>query len=326
MLSWFRGAIAALMARRRLMIALQLLFLAALVVFLVFELRSTWHDAYPKLRHAKLGWVAASAGAVAAYYLVFIFGWQTILRQFGKPLPYLPALRSEMVSLLAKYIPGGVWTPAARVVAMRRYGIDDTAMVLAAMALEAGMSAIGGVLVLLIGLIFVSSTASTIIPVTLFAIALLILIHPAVYRVWSARIVRIFGIEHPPPALSVRATLGLLAFYSGTWIVGGFGFWCLVRSVAHPPVSSIIYLGGATAVGAIVAVLVVIAPSGLGVREASTYAFVIAVAPHDAALGAVVLNRFVITVVEAILLAGAAAWPGSKEPELPLEPEPEPSG
>jgi hypothetical protein len=126
----------------------------------------------------------------------------------------------------------------------------------------------------------------------------------------------------------VRTTLGLLLFYSGTWVIGGFGFWCIVRSVANPPVSSIIYLGGATAVGAIVAVLVVIAPSGLGVREASTYAFVIAVAPHDAALGAVVLNRFVITAVEAILLAGAAAWPWGAEPEgvLDPEPEPEPSG
>jgi len=31
-------------------------------------------------------------------------------------------LQAEMVSMLAKYLPGGVWTPAARAVALRRAG------------------------------------------------------------------------------------------------------------------------------------------------------------------------------------------------------------
>ena len=72
--------------------------------------------------------------------------------------------------------------------------------------------------------------------------------------------------------------------------------------------------------------LVVFAPSGLGVREASTYALILAVASHDAALGAVVLNRLVITGVEALLLAAAAAWPDRSVPEVAADPEPELSG
>ncbi len=73
--------------------------------------------------------------------------------------------------------------------------------------------------------------------------------------------------------------------------------------------------------------LVVFAPSGLGVREASMYGLILAVAPTDAALGAVVLNRLVITAVEGILLAVAAAWPDrDRAPEVAVEPEPEPSG
>jgi uncharacterized membrane protein YbhN (UPF0104 family) len=55
-------------------------------------------------------------------------------------------------------------------------------------------------------------------------------------------------------------------------------------------------------VGAIVAVLAVFAPSGLGVREASMYGLLLAVAVEAAALGAIVLNRLAITVVEAALL------------------------
>jgi uncharacterized membrane protein YbhN (UPF0104 family) len=60
------------------------------------------------------------------------------------------------------------------------------------------------------------------------------------------------------------------------------------------------------AVGAIVAVLSIIAPSGLGVREASMYGLMLAVASGGAALGATVLNRVAITVVEALLLLAAA--------------------
>ena len=55
------------------------------------------------------------------------------------------------------------------------------------------------------------------------------------------------------------------------------------------------------------AVLTVFAPSGLGVREASMYGLLVVVVPASAALGATVLNRLAITLVEAALLGGGVA-------------------
>jgi len=327
MLARFRQIFTAIVARRWLVITLQVVFLVALGVFLAIELRSTWRGALPLLRHAHIPDLIAASAAVAAYYLVFVLGWQAILRQFGAPLPYLAALRAEMLSLLAKYIPGGVWTPAARVVAARRYGITDTTLVLTSIALEAGLSAISGVLVLLFGLLLVGPVSATIWPVVLFGALLVVLVHPRVFARWSTKLVRIFGVDAPPPVLSLRATLALLAYYCATWVLGGVGFWFVIRSVADPPLRSIPFLGGVSAVGAIVAVLVVFAPSGLGVREASMYGLILAVAPSEAALGAVLLNRLVITVVEGVLLGVAAAWPDhDRAREAVAEPEPEPSG
>jgi uncharacterized membrane protein YbhN (UPF0104 family) len=323
-LSWLRALLRAIAARRGLMIGLQAAFLVALVLFFSVELRSTWSKALPLLRHASIPDLVAAAVFVAAYYLVFVFGWQAILRQFGKPLPYPEALRAEMLSLLAKYIPGGVWTPAARVVAARRYGITDTTLVLTSIALEAGLSAIAGILVLLAGLLLVGPVSATIWPVALFGAVLIVLVHPRVFAIWSRRLVRVFGVEEPPPVLSLRATLALLVFYCCTWVLAGVGLWFIVRSIADPPFRSIPFLGGTSAVGAIVAVLVVIAPSGLGVREASMYGLILAVAPSAAALGAVLLNRLVITAVEAVLLGVAALLPVKPLPDP--EPEPEPSG
>jgi uncharacterized membrane protein YbhN (UPF0104 family) len=95
----------------------------------------------------------------------------------------------------------------------------------------------------------------------------------------------------------------LLLFYCGTWVIGGTALWLLLRSVgAHTGAQSIVFLGGVAAVGAIVAVLAVFAPSGLGPREASMYGLMLAIASQGAALGATVLNRVAITVVELLLL------------------------
>ena len=48
--------------------------------------------------------------------------------------------------------------------------------------------------------------------------------------------------------------------------------------------------------------LAVFAPSGLGVREASMYGLLLAVVTESVALGATILNRLAITLVEALLL------------------------
>ena len=113
-----RAAAAYLRAHRNLSIALQIAIVAATVVFCTWAVRSEWSKAAPLLRHARPGYVALALAAVAAYYLVFIFGWIRILAAWGIHVPYRVALQAEMVSMLAKYVPGGVWTPAARIVAL----------------------------------------------------------------------------------------------------------------------------------------------------------------------------------------------------------------
>ena len=95
-----------------------------------------------------------------------------------------------------------------------------------------------------------------------------------------------------------------------------------MRSVGgDPSIVDIPYVAGIGAVGAIVAFLSLITPSGLGVREATMYGLLLAVSSSGVALGATVLNRLTLTVVEAALLAvGALAW--RSKPRLQPEPGP----
>ena len=297
-----RSGLARVLANRRLVVTLELTALAILLAALGWALRDVWVDAAPRLQHADVTDLGFALVALAVYYLVFVLGWLRILAAYGIRIPYRVALQAEMLSMLAKYVPGGVWTPAARVVALRRHGIKETSVVLASVLLEAGLSALAGVGVFVAGLALVDGADAPLLPIAAFAALVAVLLYPPVFRAVASRLLRPFG-AHDLKPLPGRVALSLLGFYACTWPIGGLALFFLLRSVGgDPAVSSIPYLGGASAIGAIVSVLVIFAPSGLGVREASVYGLLLAVAPADVALGAIVLNRLAITIVEATLL------------------------
>jgi glycosyltransferase 2 family protein len=294
--------------RRKLFIALQITALVVFLGFLAYALQGSWREAGPRLRDADLVDLALAFGLLAVYYLLFVVGWLWILRALHINVTYRVALQSEMVSMLAKYVPGGVWTPAARVMALRRYGITATPTVLGSIALEAGLSAIAGVLVFIVSLPTVDDSDAPLWPLVAFAAVLAFLLHPRIFRSLSRRLLKRFGASELPP-IRHRTLVGLIAYYAVTWVFGGLTILFLIRAVGGDVgYEAVPYLGGVGAVGAIVAVLTFIAPSGLGVREASMFGLMLAVTTSGVALGATVLNRIAITLVEAgLLLMGAIA-------------------
>jgi glycosyltransferase 2 family protein len=297
-----RDRVPAPLRRRGVVVGLQLAALAVFLAALGWALRDVWADAAPRLRNADVVDLGLALAVLAAYYLVFVLGWMRILAAYEIRIPYRVALQAEMLSMLAKYVPGGVWTPAARVVALRRFGVRDTPVVLATILLEAGLSAIAGVGVFAFGLAFVGGADAPLLPLAAFALVVTVLLWPTVFRAVATRLLRPFGAEDVAP-LQSRTAFELLGFYALTWPLGGVALFFLLRSVGgDPAVSAIPFLGGASAVGAIVAGLAIFAPSGLGVREASMYGLLLAVVAEAVALGAIVLNRLAITIVEAALL------------------------
>ena len=310
-----RGAARALQRRPRLLKALQFLLLVTTLAVCIWAVRSQWGEAWPLLQHARFGYVALAFATVSAYYLVFILGWMRILDAWGIRVPYHVALQAEMVSMLAKYIPGGVWTPAARTIALRRGAdVKDTPTVLASILVEAALSAISGVIVFVISLAWVDGTHAPLWALVTFAVLLASLLHPRIFRPLSHRVLKPFG-AHDLEPLPFATTLGLLLFYCGTWVIGGFAVWFMLLSLGVSPSLAVVpFRGGVSAVGAIVAVLAFFAPSGLGAREASMYGLLLAVTSAGPALGVTVMNRFLITVVEVALFgAGLLAWRFARE-------------
>jgi hypothetical protein len=281
---------------------LELSLLAIFLGLLAWAIRGSFHAAWKDIRDSDPVYLVLACAAVAAYYLVFVLGWMRILADWDVRISYTTSLNSEIVSMLAKYVPGGVWTPAARVVAMRRAGVTDAALVTAAMLVEAGLSAVAGVLVFAISLVWVHGVNGPVIPIGIFGIVVAVLLYPRVFHAVATRFLRRIGYSELPP-MRASTLAGLLVFYAGTWVIGGTGLWLLLRSVgSRPAASTVVFLGGVSAVGAIVAVLAFFAPSGLGAREGSMYGLMLAVVPSGAALSATLLNRVAITLVEVLLL------------------------
>ena len=238
----------------------------------------------------------------------------------GIRVPYMVALQAEMLSMLAKYIPGGFWTPAARIVAMRRYGAGEVPVLFASILLEAGLSAVAGVLVFLASLPFVGvPVGAPVGPLAAFLLIVLVLLHPRVFR-WLAA----YEADAPARPGGDRAA-GVARLAGDPLLLHGHVAGRRARAVVPDAVGrrrslagAVPYLGGAAAVGAIVTVLAFFSPSGLGVREGAMYGLILAVSSPSVALGATILNRFAITIVEALLLLfGTLAFRGrlwSREP------------
>jgi uncharacterized membrane protein YbhN (UPF0104 family) len=304
------AAVQYLRARPRVLKGIQIVLLVLTLGFCAWAVQDQWSKAGPLLANASPAYIALSFGVVAVYYLVFILGWVRMLDAWGIEVSYRVALQAEMVSMLAKYLPGGVWTPAARAVALRRYGgVTDTPTVLASILVEAALSAISGVIVFVLSLAWVRDVNAPLLPLVGFAVVLAALLHPRVFRPLFNKLLKPFGAHNIEP-LPFPLTIGLLLFYCGTWVISGFAVYFMLRSVgAEVGLETIPFLGGVSAVGAIVAVLAVFAPSGLGAREASMYGLLLALTTSGPALGVTLINRLAITLVELLLFAvGLASW------------------
>ena len=169
-------------AHKWLVVALQVVVLAVFLGCVGWALRGSFHDAGDDLRNANPVLFTLACVVLASYYLVFVLGWIRILADWDIHLSYPAALRAEMVSMLAKYVPGGVWTPAARVIAARRAGVTDGALVTASMLLEAGISAVAGVIVFVVSLAWVDGVEAPVAPIVAFAVVVAVLLQPPVFR------------------------------------------------------------------------------------------------------------------------------------------------
>lgn len=315
---------------KRVRLAIQLGIAVVIFGFLVLTVVDQWSEIQEKGVHFHVLWLIPAFVILPGFYALSALGWDLTLRFLGYRIGWGRAQVAWGQPLLARYVPGSVLYVLGRVLLSERAGVPRRITV-ASIVYEQAISATSAVAVA--AYFFISHpdlqdqplrwAVLLVIPV---AIALL---HPRVFDPLAARAMRAFGRDPLPAVIPLRGVLALLLFYALNWAVVALGIYCVARSVSSIPLSEIPVVGSAQAVGYVAALVTLVAPAGLGIRDAAfAWAVKVAVPGESFAVGSLIAIavRGVLTAVELLYVAIVTAM-GRREgwsiPTGVLHPSPE---
>jgi uncharacterized membrane protein YbhN (UPF0104 family) len=259
---------------------------------------ASWKDVRPALADISPGALVLAEALVLLGLGASALTWRVALREFGADLGVAPAARVYILGQLGKYLPGSVWALAMQMELAARAGIAR-ARALTASTVAMGVNVVTG---LAIGLAVVPAAVSGgAWRVASVAAVLLIscagLSPPVLTRVVGIglRVFRQPELERP---VSWPGILTASGWSVGSWLAYGAAVWTLAVSVGAPVGTSLPLSFGGIALAMTVGFLVVVAPSGIGVREAVIVASLAPVLDRSAALAVALVARLVFTAAD----------------------------
>jgi glycosyltransferase 2 family protein len=296
---------------KRVRLALQLGVAVLVFGFLVLTVVGQWSEIQDKGVHFHVLWLLPALVVLLAFFALNALGWDLLLRFLGYRLGAGRAQVAWGQPLLARYVPGSVLYVLGRVLLSERAGVPRR-LTLASIVYEQALQATSAVIVSAYFLIDHPDLQGQ--PLR-WGILLLIplaltLLHPRIFGPLADRVLRAFGRDPLPATMSLRGVVSVLAFYTLNWGVIAVGLFCVARSVSNVSPSDIMVVGAAQAFGYVAALATLVAPAGLGIRDAAFAWAVKTAAPGNsfavASLIAIVV-RGVLTVVELIYVAAVTA-------------------
>lgn len=235
--------------------------LATVILFFIArELYDGWKTLGPAIRDARLSLLLIGLGAVFVVTIFAGWNWGRILRILGVTEPWLDILKAYFLANFARYMPGGIWHFAGRIVWLSERGSTiQTGM--EGIALEQGMTLAMAVLV---GL-----PLSGVLPSNTWPIAGLV----GILLILLVSLIAISG-RMAPQQGDVRAQFracALLVLRHGVfWVIYGMGPVLFAAALVGPSkmtLSTSARVVGQAAIAWAAGYVVLLIPSGWGVRE-----------------------------------------------------------
>jgi uncharacterized membrane protein YbhN (UPF0104 family) len=255
---------------RKVRLALQIGLAVLIFGFLVLTVIDQWAEIQSEGVHFKVGWLVPAIVILPLFYVFGAYGWDLILRFMGVRIGFGRAQVAWGQPLLARYVPGSVLYVLGRVVLSERAGIPRR-MTIASIVYEQAISATSAVVVasyFIINHPDLEGEPWRWLVLLLIPLAIFVL-HPRVFGPLANRALSAFGREPLPAVVPLRGILLLVLYYSLNWLVVAVGIYCVARSVTHIPFDDILLVGSAQAIGYFAALVTLVAPAGLGVRDAA---------------------------------------------------------
>jgi glycosyltransferase 2 family protein len=273
-----------------------------LLALLLLRLAHLWDEHPVPLADSSWGLLAValvlSALAMTAYGAV----WGTTIRATGVEAP--PGLlEAFFAGQLGKYVPGSAWQYVGRAGLATRLGVPVRCAAVS-LGLEAVCSLTAAALFAPFVLAESAGRAAAIaLAVAAAGAAAVLLAHSS----RGSRMVR-GALEWVAgrTTVSLRALEAATPRYFAVWLVFGGAFWLTARGLFDVPASDFLVYTGAYAAAWAVGFLVVVAPGGLGVREAVIVALLRGRLGESEAIVLASASRIAFTLVD--LIGGAAAF------------------
>lgn len=244
--------------------------------------------------------VAGSLALAAAGLVTSMLVWRQSLAELGSRLPVRPAAKIYLIGQLGKYIPGSLWAILVQMEYARRLGAPRTRTLAASMMAIAINLATG----LVVGLVAVRRAHLSGIElsgvVAAAAVCAVALTPPILSRAirLGMRVLRqpLAGWTIAWGTTVETAALSLLG-----WIAYGLSLWLLVVGVGGDAGRALPLCLGGAALAMVAGFVIVVAPSGIGVREAVLVAVLASVLSHGDALAVALVLRLEFTVADLVL-------------------------
>jgi len=296
--------------RNRLWQIVGISFVVIVVILLFRQLIVGW----PAVRAFPWRWrweyLIGSFVAMQIGYLTMARAWRSVLRAIRVRLHYRTAYWIFFISNLGRYLPGKVWQIGAAAVFGKRLGFSGRDMVASMIVYQLYIFPLGAMLALSWGHLPAPYDR----PAFQWTAWLVALVAGAA-AVWPHIALRVVGplarkLEVDPERwkLELIRRLAIAVQSAFVWLCTGIGFALFVMAVTPIGIDRMVELGRAYVAAYVIGYVALIAPGGLGVREAAITILLQPVLGSGPAAGLALLSRVWVTLSELMAVAPALWW------------------
>lgn len=255
------------------------------------------HNVWRSLRHLNYAWLLGSIVVFQVWFLLRFLAWEFIVQRHGSESQRHITLRTWTLSELARYVPGNVWSFAAKYRGSVIGGAKPAAT-LQALGIE-GFSQMTGAGLTAIALYDLKHLWW----VALIIIFLFPVLVPSLIRILSK-----WKRWSEVPKISVVESLGLLLWYSAVWALFGLATAMTYWSFPNVPPVTLLWLTGVNVAAWFIGYITLITPMGLGVREVAFVKLTAGVVPTAMASLIALVTRLWFVVSELVFLLLVVLW------------------
>ena len=289
--------------KKKIMSFIKVAFVALVLYFLVSYFIRNIEDI--KALDFKIDWgvFVVSMLFYFVYKVTLASLWHYLTWLNKSSIDYPQAITSYLYSILGKYIPGKVFMLAARIPGYQRKGVPIRKVTIC-FFIENICTVLGAAFLFLISLFFFpNDLLKDYMWLTIgLVVAFFICINPKIINFFLRILGKIIKKDDLEIPFSYKQMIGVVLLFIVNWLIVGTGFYMLVCSIYPLPVSQLLFAGGIYGLSAIIGILSVFAPSGIGVREGIMIAGLMIIMPNEYAVIISVISRLWQTVAELILI------------------------